>query len=152
MHIRYKRHASRGRGASRGSSSDEYQTVASVRDMYIAAQETSPLIENWMLFQHQNSQKKTKVVSSALENAMSVPITSPFLSMSMSTPIFTCTAAVHLAHTAAAVGVVDSTLEVLLASGSAALLLLLPSCSARPVCGADLGRTYRCGSRRPCRA
>jgi hypothetical protein len=67
------------------------------------------------------------------------------------TPVLTCTAAVHLAHTAAAEGVADSTLEVLLASGSAALLLL-PSCSARPVGGANLGRTYRCGSRRPCRA
>ena len=88
------------------------------------------------------------MVSSALEkkNAVSVPIL-PFPQC----PLFICTAAGHLAHTAAVVGA-DSTLEVLLASGSAALLLLLPSCSGRPVGGADLGRTYRCGSRRPCRA
>ena len=83
---------------------------------------------------------------------MSLAITSPYPLDSQS---FTCTAAVRLAHTAVAVGVVhvlDSSLEVLLASESAAHLLHLPSCFARPVCDAGLGRICRCGSRRPCRA
>ena len=106
-----------------------------------------------MPFQHQYSQK-TKVVSSALAKRHVCPNYFSVLSLNIHVPFFICIAAVHLAHTAAAAVDADSTLEVLLASGSAALLLhlLLPSCSARPVCGADLGRTYRCGSRRPCRA
>lgn len=40
--------------------SDEYYTVRSGRDMYIVAQEPSPLIKTWTLFQHQYSQKKQK--------------------------------------------------------------------------------------------
>lgn len=92
------------------------------------------------------------MVSSALAKRHVCPNYFSVLSLNIHVPFFICIAAVHLAHTAAAAVDADSTLEVLLASGSAALLLLLPSCSGRPVCGADLGRTYRYGSRRPCRA
>jgi hypothetical protein len=79
------------------------------------------------------------------------------LLLSFQHQLFICTAVVHLAHTAVAVAVVPalgSSLAALLASESAGLLLLLrfPSCSARPVCAAGLGRIYRCGNRRPCRA
>lgn len=112
------------------------------------------------LFSHQETRcpsstntarEKQKWYHLPLQNAVSVPITSPFLSR-YPCPFFICIAAVHLARTAAAAVDADSTLEVLLASGSAALLLLPPSCSGHPVGGADLGRTYRCGSRRPCQA
>lgn len=136
---------------AQGSMSDEYYTVRSGRDMYIVAQEPSPLIKTWTLFQHQYSQKKQKWYHLPLKTPCRSQLPLLFSSLNIHIPFFICTAAVHLAHTAAAVGVADSTLEVLPASGSAALLLL-PSCSARPVGGADLGRTYRCGSPRPCRA
>jgi hypothetical protein len=54
--------------------------------MYIAAQKTSPLIKNKMPSQHQYSQKKTKVVSSALEKRH---VCSNYLPLSLlSAPMF----------------------------------------------------------------